>query len=234
MVIAILAWALLGGEPTKLVERGGQPREQRGPAAKIDFVLRDVTGRPFHFRRETDGVVTLLFFGYTSCPDVCPVTMANLAAVLQDLPVDERRRVAVVFVSTDPEHDTPERVESWLARFDADFVGLVGSRSDVASVETALGLVPATTGADPLVIGHAAQVIVFAPDGQSREDYPFGTRQAEWSDVLRRLLTVRGPARAIGQTASASRDTTAATVGRGPLETSHARGGRLAAPGGGA
>jgi protein SCO1/2 len=177
---------------------------QQGPAVKVDFVLRDTTGRPFHFRRETDGTVTLLFFGYTSCPDVCPVTLSNLAAVLRDLPADQRRRVKVVFVSTDPERDTPGRLAAWLARFDPDFVGLVGSRREVAAVEAALGLVPATTGADGLVLGHAAQVIVFAPDGRRREDHPFGTRQADWTGVLSRLLATPDPARWSGPPGSRS------------------------------
>jgi protein SCO1/2 len=233
MVAAALAWALLDGEPSGPSERGGRARVQRGPAAKIDFVLRDVTGHPFHFRGETDGAVTLLFFGYTSCPDVCPVTLANLAAVLQDLPVDERRHVRVVFVATDPERDTPERVATWLARFDADFVGLVGSRPEVARVETALGLVPATTGGDPLVIGHAAQIIVFAPDGQSREDYPFGTRQADWMVVLRRLLATLSPSGAIGQSAPAIRGTVVSVPGEGPFGSTRAPDGhRHARPGG--
>jgi hypothetical protein len=88
-------------------------------------------------------------------------------------------------------------VADWLARFDPAFVGLVGSRAEVAAVQVALGLAPAASGPDPLVIGHAAQVIVFSPDGQSREDHPFGTRQAEWAVVLRRLLDSRKAATAV-------------------------------------
>jgi protein SCO1/2 len=202
---AAVAWALADGATSGPTPRaGGRAPVQRGLTVKVDFALRDVTGHPYHFRRETDGRVTLLFFGYAACPDVCPVTLATLAAVLGDLPVDERRRVTVVFVSTDPERDTPARVAAWLTRFDPDFVGLVGSRSEVATAQAALGLVPATTGADPLVIGHAAQVIVFARDGQTREDYPFGTRQAEWSVVLRRLLAVPGPPDPIGPSVRAA------------------------------
>ena len=206
MLTAALAWALAGGQTTGPSDGDGaaRARVQRGPAVKVDFVLREVTGRPFHFRRDTDGTVTLLFFGYTSCPDVCPVTLSNLAAVLRDLPADQRRRVTVVFVSTDPERDTPRRVATWLARFDPAFVGLVGSRPEVATVQVALGLVPATSGPERFVIGHAAQVIVFAPDGQSREDYPFGTRQADWAVVLSRLLASLGPTRWSGPPGAAT------------------------------
>lgn len=207
MLGAALTWALAGGQTAGPSDGdgGGRVRVQRGPAVKIDFALPDVTGRPFHFRRDTDGTVTLLFFGYASCPEVCPVTLGNLAAVLQDFPADQRRWVTVVFVSTDPERDTPRRVATWLARFDPAFVGLVGSRPEVATVQVALGLVPATSGPERFVIGHAAQVIVFAPDGQSREDYPFGTRQADWAVVLNRLLASLGPTRWSGPPGAATR-----------------------------
>ncbi|MEE8175168.1 MAG: SCO family protein, partial [Gemmatimonadota bacterium] len=72
------------------------------PGPRPDFTLTDTRGRPFDFRRETDGKVALLFFGYTHCPDVCPVQMAGIAAVLRDLPWEIRDRIEVVFVTTDP------------------------------------------------------------------------------------------------------------------------------------
>jgi protein SCO1/2 len=161
------------------------------PPPKPDFMLTDAEGDPFDFRAETDGYVTFLFFGYTSCPDVCPVHMASLAAVRRDLPAELQRRMKVVFVSTDPERDTPRRIREWLANFDPDFIGLRGEKSTVDSIQLAMGL-PASIYQPPdedgfYVVGHASQVIGFSPDGSVRVIYPFGTRQADWKHDIPRL-----------------------------------------------
>src|SRR5688500_19129520 len=83
------------------------------PRGKPDFTFTSTTGAPYQFRKETDGRVTLLFFGYTYCPDVCPMHMANISAVLKKLDYADRQRVRVVFVTTDPDRDTPQRLRSW-------------------------------------------------------------------------------------------------------------------------
>ena len=111
---------------------GGTRGELRGwvidtPVPKPDLTLTDTNGEAFDLRAETEGYLTLVFFGYTYCPDVCPVHMANLGAVFGDLIPEVRDRIKVVFVSTDPERDTPERLRSWLDNFDRSFVGLRGT-----------------------------------------------------------------------------------------------------------
>jgi len=162
---------------------------------KPDFTLTDTRGRPYDFRAETEGAVTLLFFGYTNCPDVCPIHMANIAAVLQDLKYVERERIRVVFVTTDPERDTPEHLREWLDRFDRSFVGLRGSEAEVNGIQAELHLPaairqPSRPGPLPgaYAIGHAAQVIAFTADGRARVVYPFGTRQADWAHDLPKLV----------------------------------------------
>ena len=168
------------------------------PIPRPDFTLPDTRGEPFDFFEGTRGKVALLFFGYTHCPDVCPVHMGNIAAVLGDLPQPQRRRVEVVFVSTDPERDTPERIRSWLDRFDRGFVGLRGSRAEIDSIQRSLGLPPsvveprAVDGA--YTVGHAAQVLAFSLDGPARIVYPFGTRQADWAHDLPLLIAGEVPA----------------------------------------
>lgn len=154
-----------------------------------DVVLTDTEGASFDLRARTQGDVTLLFFGYTHCPDVCPVQMTNLAAVLDELRPSERSRVQVVFVTTDPERDTPERLRSWLDRRNATFVGLRGPMETVNEAQRKLGL-PASArqapgeAADGYAVGHASQVLAFTPDGRARLAYPFGTRQADWAHDL--------------------------------------------------
>lgn len=154
-----------------------------------DVVLTDTEGASFDLRARTRGDVTLLFFGYTHCPDVCPVQMTNLAAVLEELRPSERSRIQVVFVTTDPERDTPERLRSWLDRRDETFVGLRGPMEKVNEVQRKLGL-PASArqgpgeAADGYTVGHASQVLAFTPDGRARLAYPFGTRQTDWAHDL--------------------------------------------------
>jgi len=162
---------------------------------KPDFTLIDTEGRPFEFRARTDGFVTLLFFGYTHCPDVCPVHMGNIAAVLRDLDYADRSRIRVVFVTTDPERDTLPTLRAWLDRFDPSFVGLRGTAEAVDEIQAALHLPaavrqPSRPGPLPgaYAVGHAAQVIAFTADGRARVVYPFGTRQSDWAHDLPRLL----------------------------------------------
>ena len=172
---------------------GGYAGELRGwvmdtPIAKPDLTLTDTRGELFDLRAETEGYLTLVFFGYTYCPDVCPVHMANLSAVFGDLLPEVRDRMRVVFVSTDPERDTPERLRSWLDNFDPAFIGLRGSIDDINAVLASMMLpgvavVPSEHGAEPM-IGHPAAVLAFSPDGLARVRYPFGVRQSDWAHDL--------------------------------------------------
>ncbi|UCD24400.1 MAG: SCO family protein [Gemmatimonadota bacterium] len=173
-----------------------RPDELRGtsypaPLEKPDFSLIRTNGDTFDFRAETDGFVTLLFFGYTHCPDVCPIHMANIAAVLRNLPPDVSRAVKVVMVSTDPDRDTPDRFGPWLAQFDPSFVGLIGPIEEVNAIQSRLQLPPASKyGDDPgsYTVGHSARVIAFTADNRAHVSYPFGTRQNDWAHDLPLLV----------------------------------------------
>lgn len=177
-------------------ESGFRGVVMESPTPKADFTLLDTSGEPFHFREETAGYITLLFFGYTSCPDVCPVHMANLAAVLKEMPWEVRSRIKVVFVTTDPERDTPTRIRQWLDAFDPTFIGLTGSRDEVNQIQGSFGLPPAVLQggtATDYIVGHASQILAFGLDDTARIAYPFGTRQADWAHDLPRLVR-QGPA----------------------------------------
>ncbi|MDE3127026.1 MAG: SCO family protein, partial [Gemmatimonadota bacterium] len=84
------------------------------PVARPAFVLTDTHGEPYDFATQTKGTVTLLYFGYTHCPDVCPVQMANIAAAMRRLSRADRQRIKVVFVTTDPARDSLPQMRSWL------------------------------------------------------------------------------------------------------------------------
>lgn len=190
----IASWGCGGAAESaadRVRESGFRGITMEHPTPKVDFTLDDTNGEPFHFLEATKGYLTLLFFGYTSCPDVCPVHMANLAAVLKELPWEVRSRIKVVFVTTDPERDTPTRIREWLDAFDPTFIGLTGSRDEVNQIQGSFGLPPAVLqgGTETnYIIGHASQILAFGVDDTARIAYPFGTRQADWAHDLPRLV----------------------------------------------
>lgn len=169
------------------------------PQPKPNFVLTDTQGRPFDFRAETRGTATLLYFGYTNCPDVCPTHMANIASALRRLSAADQARVRVVFVTTDPARDTAARLRGWLNNFDRRFVGLSGSADSVNAIQQRLGLPPATMEMDPTSsgprasygMGHAAQVLAFTPDDSLRAEYPSGFTVDDWANDIPKLIRMR-------------------------------------------
>src|ERR1700740_1396148 len=114
------------------------------PLPKPKFVLTDTSGAAFDFRQKTEGYITLLFFGYTNCPDQCPMHMANLGIALKKLPAGTADQVKLVFVTTDPERDRSAAVRLWLDLFDRRFIGLTGTQRAIEAVEGAAGVPPAT------------------------------------------------------------------------------------------
>jgi protein SCO1/2 len=169
------------------------------PQPKTDFTLETTEGKPFHFVNDTRGAVTLLYFGYTKCPDVCPLHLANIASALKQMEPSDQAQVKVVFVTTDPERDTPAVLRAWLDNFDKRFIGLRGSLDSVNTIQATLGLPPATMEAmgehesGPAVygMGHAAQVLAFSPDDSLRTEYPSGFKVADWVNDLPKLARVR-------------------------------------------
>lgn len=172
---------------------GGRVGELRGtpmhaPIPKPDLVLRDTEGRRFDLRDETEGFVTLVFFGYTHCPDVCPIQMATLGAAFRELRPELRSRIKVVFVSTDQERDTPERLRGWLDTHHEAFVGLRGPIEEINEALSemmlpGIAMVPGGPHEDP-IIGHPAAVLAFDSDGMARIRYGFGVRRSDWSHDL--------------------------------------------------
>ncbi len=162
------------------------------PLPKPELLLTTTEGKPFDLKKETEGYVTLLFFGYTNCPDVCPVHMANIAGAMRLLGPEVTNRIKVVFVTVDPARDTPEVIRTWLDHFDRRFIGLRGDSASVASAFTQLrlGQTVHEPGADTTryTVGHAAIVLAFSTDNLAHVVYPFGIRQADWSKDLTLLV----------------------------------------------
>jgi protein SCO1/2 len=205
--ITLLALAAVAGCTARTPERTeSRPAEAGLPAAvlrnrlhgvvlgtpqpKPDIRLTTADGRPFSLRDDTRGTLTLLFFGYTNCPDVCPIHVANVSKVMKDLPNEVSSRIRFVFVTTDPERDTPERLKSWLGNFHPAFIGLTGTAEQLKQAQIAAGLLPAgkevaDSGAPgAYFVSHAAQVIAFTSDDLAHIVYPFGIRQQDWANDL--------------------------------------------------
>lgn len=160
--------------------------EMPTPIAIPDITLTDYDGQPYNLASETRGRVALIFFGFTNCPDICPVHLANIAAVLGKLPDEVQREVTMVFITTDPARDSLPRLREWVRQFDRRFVGLTGSDSLLIAAQRALGVIPAVKddrphGDQEYLVQHAGQVIAATRDGMARVQYPFGTRQRDWA-----------------------------------------------------
>ena len=136
------------------------------PFEKPDLVLTDTHGKKYDLRAATKGRPTLIYFGYTHCPDVCPLTMNNLAVAKKQLPKAQQDKLRVVFVTTDPGRDTPSALGKWLKGIDSDFVGLTGDFPTIQAGARTLGISIEPTQKDKdgkVVSVHGTQVIAFSP-----------------------------------------------------------------------
>jgi protein SCO1 len=170
------------GGPAEATYHGGLVTP---PLPKPRFTLTDTSGARFDFRSRTDGYVTLLFFGYTNCPDVCPTHMAYLSAALKNLPKDLVAKFKVVFVTTDPDRDNPRALRTWLNQFGKDFVGLTGSLAEIQGAQQAAN-VPVAKGAPSY--DHSAFVLAYTSDNLGHVIYPSGISEADWLHDLPQLL----------------------------------------------
>ncbi|MFF8968710.1 SCO family protein [Streptomyces sp. NPDC014995] len=136
------------------------------PFTKPNLVLTDTQGKQYDLRKETAGHPTLLYFGYTHCPDVCPLTMSNIAVAKKQLPKAEQDDLRVVFVTTDPDRDTPAALGTWLKGIDPQAVGLTGDFTTIQTAARTLGISiepPHKDKNGKLVSTHGTQVIAFSP-----------------------------------------------------------------------
>jgi protein SCO1/2 len=131
----------------------------------------------------------LVFFGYTRCPDVCPTTLHDWVRVKRALG-DDAERVRFVFVTVDPERDTPAAVARYVAAVDSGFVGLAGARAAVDAVQREWGVASFREGGTDTTytVAHPAQVFAVDPAGRLRLTFSLGARPDDVADDLRALL----------------------------------------------
>ena len=167
------------------------------PFTKPSLVLTDTKGEKYDLRERTKGKPTLVYFGYTHCPDVCPMTMSNIAIAMKQLPKADQDKLQVVFVTTDPERDTPAELAKWLpAAGDPSFTGLTGDFSAIQAGARSIGI-----GIDPpkkengkVVSMHGAQVIAFSPTtDQGYVLYGEDTTVEDYAKDLPKLIKGENP-----------------------------------------
>jgi len=157
-----------------------QPYTFRGslidpPVRAAEITLTDQQGQLFRLSDEK-GKVVLIFFGYTSCPDVCPTTLAQFKRIRAELG-KQSDRVRFVFITVDPERDTPQRIRDYIAAFDASFIGLTGAMADLETVWKNFGVYRAKRTGDSAfgyLMEHTARVYTVDMNGNLRVTYPYG------------------------------------------------------------
>jgi protein SCO1/2 len=110
------------------------------PFSVASTPLTDTDGQPFSLTKDTDKPLTLVFFGYTHCPDICQVVMSNLASAMTRLDEKDRDRVDTIFVTTDPARDTEQVLGRYLQHFDPSFIGLTGDLDTIVDVAKPMGV----------------------------------------------------------------------------------------------
>jgi protein SCO1 len=128
------------------------------------ITLTDTSGASYDVEARNTNRVTLIYFGYTHCPDVCPTTMADLATALRQSSAAVRADVTVIFVTVDPHRDSLPVVRHWLNNFSSTFVGLRGSLRAVIADQEAAGLPASKVFKNGRTVEHSAEVLAFTPD----------------------------------------------------------------------
>jgi protein SCO1/2 len=138
------------------------------------FTLTDTTGATYDFTTATKGKPTLLFFGYTHCPDVCPTTMADIAVALRDVDPALAAQVQVVFVTTDPARDTPAVLGAYLHNFDADlpvtFTGLTADQPAIDQAQLSAGVPLAEEDGQV----HSSLLLLYGADDEAHVAFDAG------------------------------------------------------------
>jgi protein SCO1/2 len=144
------------------------------PYHRPSFTLTDDGGASYDFTTATKGKPTLLFFGYTNCPDVCPTTMADISVALRDVDKTLAQQVQVVFVTTDPKRDSTTRLAQWLGNFDADlptkFIGLTGEQSQLDQAQLSAGVPVAEDDGQT----HSALLLLYGADDEAHVAFDAG------------------------------------------------------------
>ena len=154
-----------------------------------EFALTRADGQPFRLSAEK-GKLVFLYFGYTFCPDVCPTTMADLRKMHQAVGA-KADQFDVVFVTVDPDRDTPEKMQQYASAFDPGFIGLSGSMDELQPVWAEYGVyreIEASTSSTDYSVTHSSLLYLIDQEGNLRLSYSFGTPPEDIAHDVNLLL----------------------------------------------
>ncbi|MGY2703960.1 SCO family protein [Nocardioides sp. HB32] len=138
LIASLLALSACGGSAQGDGELHGHVLDPPFPVSATP--LTDTDGQPYSLTKDTDRPLTLVFFGYSHCPDICQTVMSNLGSAMTRLDENDRDRVDVVFVTTDPARDTASALKQYLAHFDPQFIGLTGDLRTIIDIAKPMGV----------------------------------------------------------------------------------------------
>ena len=158
-----------------------------------DFALTDHNGQPFELS-SLRGKAVVIFFGYTSCPDVCPTTLSKLSEVYRHLGNDSKR-VKTLYITVDPGRDTPAILKDDLSNFDVDALGLTGTKAQIDKVVALYGaeykIIPLPESAAKYSVEHTATLYALDAAGRTRLEFPYDAKVDEIVAGLKTILANR-------------------------------------------
>ncbi|MFV0457106.1 MAG: SCO family protein [Pseudomonas sp.] len=169
LVIGLTVYRVLDSErqvdPTQMLDAGIVILPQGRDVPKLSLINQD--GEPVQVD-QLEGKWTLLFFGYTFCPDICPATLAELRQLRSQLPDEVREQLRPVLVSVDPARDTPEQLKQYLEFFGEGFLGLTGTLDDIQTLANGVGIpfIPGDSSRENYTVDHSGNLVIIGPDGR--------------------------------------------------------------------
>lgn len=185
----LILWALVG-----LVAIGAtilfltKPPTRPIGVTGASFTLDSTAGGSFT-QADLKGTPSLVFFGYTFCPDVCPTTLSEMTALRDELKLGPDK-MRIIFISVDPTRDTPDMLKDYLAAFGSGVIGLTGSEPEVEQAKTAFGVYSKKgpdDGSGTYLVDHTATVFMLSADGSFEGTIAYGEDSATAKDKIRRL-----------------------------------------------
>ena len=155
------------GDPTVLLDAGIVLLPQSRNLPELSLINQDGQTVEVDQLKEQ---WSLLFFGYTFCPDICPATLAQLRQLQGQLPPETLSKLRIVLVTVDPNRDTPEQLKKYLDYFDAGFIGLTGEEATLQKLANAVSIpyIPADTSKENYTVDHSGNLVIIGPDGTQR------------------------------------------------------------------
>jgi protein SCO1/2 len=201
LAVALAAGALLltacgGGSEDPATVRGGDDDGYHGvrlPQAYevVGTPLTDTSGAAYSLTDDTDRPLTLVFFGYTNCPDICQTVMAGLASAMTRLDEAQREQVDVVFVTTDPARDDEQTLRTYLDRFDPTFIGLTGDLDQITEIAGSVSVFVEQGKKLPsggYEVDHGTPVIGITADDRAPLVWTAGTSSAQIAEDISKEL----------------------------------------------